>query len=113
MRPDAGENSQISPSTIVRPARAAGSNPHLASVLLQRWKRRISRQFGVIRGIPDNTSRPELERIGTTRSARPPPAHVVGVVQGSRPTSYSNTRRRVRLETNDGANISELRMCAA
>jgi len=35
MRPDASENSQISPSTIVRAARAAGSHPHLASVLLQ------------------------------------------------------------------------------
>ena len=33
MRPDASENSQISPSTIVRGA--AGSHPHLASVLLQ------------------------------------------------------------------------------
>src|SRR5262245_63096600 len=35
MRPDTSENSQISPSTIVRAARAAGSHPHLASVLLQ------------------------------------------------------------------------------
>jgi hypothetical protein len=35
MRPDGSENSQISPSTIVRDARAAGSHPHLASVLLQ------------------------------------------------------------------------------
>jgi Transposase, Mutator family len=34
-RPDASENSQISPSTIVRAARAAGSHPHLASVLQQ------------------------------------------------------------------------------
>src|SRR5215468_3123896 len=47
MRPDASENSQISPSTIVRAARAAGSHPHLASVLLQgRKKREYSRQFG-------------------------------------------------------------------
>src|SRR5215472_10374031 len=35
MRPDAIENSQISPSTIVWAARAAGSHPHLVSVLLQ------------------------------------------------------------------------------
>src|SRR6516164_11839077 len=35
MRPDASENSQISPSTIVQAARAAGSHPHLPSVLLQ------------------------------------------------------------------------------
>jgi hypothetical protein len=35
MRPDASENSQISSSTIVRAARAAGSHPHLASVLQQ------------------------------------------------------------------------------
>src|SRR5262249_10849189 len=41
MRPDASENSQIRPSTIVRAARAAGSHPHLASVLLQGRKSRI------------------------------------------------------------------------
>src|SRR3954465_2296428 len=35
MRPDASENSQINPSTIVWAARAAGSHPHLASVLQQ------------------------------------------------------------------------------
>ena len=35
MRPDAIENSQISPSTIVWAARAAGSHPHLVTVLLQ------------------------------------------------------------------------------
>jgi hypothetical protein len=35
MRPDASENSQISSSIIVRAARAAGSHPHLASVLRQ------------------------------------------------------------------------------
>ena len=42
-----------SPSTIVRAARAAGSHPHLASVLLQgRKKREYSRQFGSHPGIP-------------------------------------------------------------
>src|SRR5262245_50727223 len=35
MRPDASENGQISWSTIVRAARAAGSHPHLASGLQQ------------------------------------------------------------------------------
>ena len=35
MRPNARENGQIRPSTIVRAARAAGSHPHLASVLQQ------------------------------------------------------------------------------
>jgi hypothetical protein len=53
MRPDASENSQISPSTIVRAARAAGSHPHLASVLLQgRKSANIYASSGVIRGIP-------------------------------------------------------------
>jgi hypothetical protein len=52
-RPDPSENSQISPSTIVRAARAAGSHPHLASVLLQgRKKREYSRQFGSHPGNP-------------------------------------------------------------
>src|SRR5216684_1815001 len=54
MRPDASENSQISPSTIVRAARAAGSHPHLASVLLQgRKSANIHASSGGIRGIPD------------------------------------------------------------
>ena len=52
MRPDASENSQISPSTIVRAARAAGSHPHLASVLLQAGKREYLRQFGSHPGNP-------------------------------------------------------------
>lgn len=53
IRPDARENSQISPSTIVRAARAAGSHPHLASVLLQgRKSANIHASSGVIRGIP-------------------------------------------------------------
>src|SRR6266699_3918429 len=53
MRPDASENSQISPSTIVRAARAAGSHPHFASVLLQgRKSANIHASSGVIRGIP-------------------------------------------------------------
>src|SRR5262249_6114924 len=53
MRPDASENSQISPSTIVWAARAARSHPHLASVLLQgRNSANIHASSGVIRGIP-------------------------------------------------------------
>jgi hypothetical protein len=53
MRPDASENSQISCSTIVRAARAAGSHPHLASVLQQgRKSANICVSLGVIRGIP-------------------------------------------------------------
>jgi hypothetical protein len=40
MRPDAGENSQISYSIIVRAARAADGHPHLASVLQQGRKKR-------------------------------------------------------------------------
>src|SRR5271169_85716 len=60
MRPDASENSQISPSTIVRAARAAGSHPHLASVLLQgRRSANIHASSGVIRGIAD-TGTPSL-----------------------------------------------------
>src|SRR5260221_7310276 len=47
-----GGNSQIRPSTIVRAARAAGSHPHLASVLLQGLKStNIYASSGVIRGI--------------------------------------------------------------
>src|SRR6266851_1775506 len=67
MRPDASENSQISPSTIVRAARAAGSHPHLASVLLQgRKSANIYASSGVIRGIPDELSRTQggSRRIG-------------------------------------------------
>src|SRR6266404_4275240 len=55
MRPDASENSQISPSTIVRAARAAGSHPHLASVLLQgRKSANIHASSGVIWGMSDS-----------------------------------------------------------
>jgi hypothetical protein len=55
MRPDASENSQINPSTIVRASRAAGRHPHLASVLLQgRKSANIHASSGVIRGIPVN-----------------------------------------------------------
>src|SRR5262249_56000866 len=61
MRPDASKNSQISPSTIVRAARAAGSHPHLASVLLQgRKKREYSRQFGSHPGNPGLDGCPAL-----------------------------------------------------
>ena len=48
-----GAKSQISSSTIVRAARAAGSHPHLASVLQQgRKSTNIRVSLGVIRGIP-------------------------------------------------------------
>src|SRR5262249_17876813 len=56
VRPDARENGQIRPSTSVRVARAAGSHPHLASVLQQgRKSAKIHVSLGVIRGIPDKT----------------------------------------------------------
>src|SRR5258705_3803393 len=64
MRPDASENSQISPSTIVRAARAAGSHPHLASVLLPgRKSANIHASSGVIRRIPVNVIPRERNRI--------------------------------------------------
>src|SRR5712671_6291383 len=59
MRPDASENSQISSSTIVWAARAAGSHPHLASVLQQGRKRaNICVSLRVIRGIPVKVKSP-------------------------------------------------------
>src|SRR4029077_17969745 len=65
MRPDASENSQISPSTIARAARAAGSHPHLASVLLQGRKSvNIHASSGVIRGIPVKRDPRRLKRGG-------------------------------------------------
>src|SRR5260370_18023098 len=67
MRPDASENSQISPSTIVRAARAAGSHPHLASVLLQgRKSANIYASSGVIRGIPVSVTlaQPRMQSLG-------------------------------------------------
>src|SRR5262249_657472 len=52
MRPDASENSQINPSTIVRAARTAGSQPHLASGFQGRCKiATLHADFGVIRGM--------------------------------------------------------------
>src|SRR5262252_4684586 len=52
MRPDASENSQINPSTIVRAARAAGSQPHLASGFQGCCKiATLHAGFGVIRGM--------------------------------------------------------------
>src|SRR4029453_7093768 len=76
MRPDASENSQTSPSTIVRAARAAGSHPHLASVLLQgRRSGNIHASSGVIRGIPDEmgkrlTESPKFVSMGTDAGQR-------------------------------------------
>ena len=52
MRPDASENSQINPSTIVRAARAAGSQPYLPSGFQGRCKiATLQAGFGVIRGM--------------------------------------------------------------
>src|SRR5262249_14226275 len=54
VRPNARENSQIRPSTIVRTARAAGSQPHLASGFQGRCKiATLHAGFGVIRGMSD------------------------------------------------------------
>jgi hypothetical protein len=50
MRPDASENSQISPSTIVRAARAAGSHPTSRQSCCKAAN--IYASSGVIRGIP-------------------------------------------------------------
>ena len=53
-RSDASENSQISPSTIVRAVRAAGSHPHLESGFQGSGKiATIHASFGVIRGMSD------------------------------------------------------------
>src|SRR5260221_10054364 len=75
MRPDASENSQISPSTIVRAARAPGSHPHLASVLLQgRKSANIHASSGVIRGIPaercQSGRRPRMATLTVFRTMR-------------------------------------------
>src|SRR5262245_19644369 len=52
MRPDASENSQINPSSIVRAARAAGSQPYLPSGFTGRCKiATLHAGFGVIRGM--------------------------------------------------------------
>jgi hypothetical protein len=52
MRPDASENSQINPSTIVRAARAAGSQPYLPSGFQGRCKiATLHAGFGVILGM--------------------------------------------------------------
>src|SRR5258707_4294047 len=82
VRPNARENSQIRPSTIVRAARAAGSHPHLASVLLQGLKSaNIYASSGVIRGIPVQYSGRRQERVwgaqrpgAKTTLSRPQPA---------------------------------------
>src|SRR5262249_43936054 len=52
MRPDASENSQINSSSIVRAARAAGSQPYLPSGFQGRCKiATLHAGFGVIRGM--------------------------------------------------------------
>ena len=53
MRPNAGENEQISPTTTVPVARGVDSRPHLASVLQEgRKSTNIHAGSGVIWGIP-------------------------------------------------------------
>src|SRR5215467_11287664 len=62
MRPDASENSQINPSTIVRAARAAGSQPHLPSGFQGRCKiATLHAGFGVIRVAPNLLLYPVLD----------------------------------------------------
>src|SRR5262249_23679401 len=70
VRPDARENGQIRPSTSVRVARAAGSHPHLASVLQQgRKSAKIHVSLGVIRGIPvKNTATSNIVLFATIAS---------------------------------------------
>jgi hypothetical protein len=63
VRPNARENGQIRPSTIVRAARAAGSQPHLASGFQGRCKiATLHAGFGVIRGMSDHISTSFAER---------------------------------------------------
>src|SRR5262245_25015923 len=57
MRPDASENSQINPSTVVRAARAAGSQPYLPFGFQGRCKiATLHAGFGVIRGMSVQTA---------------------------------------------------------
>src|SRR5258708_26843073 len=59
MRPNAGENGQISPSTTIRAARGAGSRPHLASAFQgSRKSAAVHASSGVIWGIPGQSSMP-------------------------------------------------------
>src|SRR5215467_13706082 len=63
VRPNASENSQINPSTIVRAARAAGSQPYLPSGFQGRCKiATLHAGFGVIRGMSVYFYRPAVAR---------------------------------------------------
>ena len=56
MRPNAGENEQISPTTTIPVARGVDSRPHLASILQEgRKSTNIHAGSGVIWGIPGYT----------------------------------------------------------
>src|SRR6516162_8038810 len=67
VRPNARENGQINPSTIVRAARAAGSQPYLPSGFQGRCKiATLHAGFGVIRGMSAKLScrcEPELTEL--------------------------------------------------
>jgi hypothetical protein len=62
MRPDTSENSQISPSTIVRAARAAGSHLTSRQSCCKAGKAYL-RQFGSHPGNPGQKHPPELPRV--------------------------------------------------
>ena len=100
MRPDASENSQISPSTIVRAARAAGSHPHLASVLQQgRKSANIRVSSGVIRGIPVNESSNRRSRGNWCITRGPTPLKTASLVTlllawGAQMMSAANSRSK-------------------
>src|SRR5262245_7276484 len=79
MRADASENSQISPSTIVRAARTAGSHPRLASVLQQVCKSaNIRSSLGVIRGIPVHWAKGQTEFLNRQGKGSKKPADLGG-----------------------------------
>jgi len=70
MRPDASENSQINPSTIVRAARAAGSQLYLPSGFQGRCKiATLHAGFGVIRGMSVYVSYAQLRAPAARRLA--------------------------------------------
>src|SRR5215813_712010 len=72
MRLDANENSQINPSTIVRAARAAGSQPYLPSGFQGRCKiATLHAGFGVIRGMSDKTNAQACSGVCWVRAVEP------------------------------------------
>src|SRR5258708_9570491 len=87
MRPNAGENGQISPSTTVRAARGAGSRPHLATAFQGSLKSAtIHASSGVIWGIPGQSSMPAAiaflrNRVGFTTTVERRVAAVLAAIQ--------------------------------